>query len=152
MSRTIQAGGLALMAALVLATLMGASPAAAQYSSSTASSFTKGYNQSSGEMTNGIDVSTRDANGNKVIVDGVTQTGSDNSVFTRRTGGAFDQFSGAGAGGGYSGQASAIGNNLVVITQGNHNTVIVNANQTNNGTVTATTTVLNGKINLDGGN
>ena len=41
--------------------------------------------------------------------------------------------------------ASAIGNNLVVITQGNYNTVIVNSTQINNGDVSASTT-LNGGV------
>lgn len=142
-------GAAALFGGAVLVLALGA-PAFAQYSSSTASSFSRGYNQTAGEMTSGIDVNSRDANGNRVIVDGVTQTGNDNSVFARRTGGAFDQFSGVGAQGSYAGQAAAIGNNLVVVTQGSYNTVIVNAQQTNTGTVTATTTVLNGKINLGG--
>ena len=49
------------------------------------------------------------------------------------------------------GSATAIGNNLVVVTQGSYNTVIVNATQTNTGAVTATTQVLNGKVDLNGG-
>ena len=40
--------------------------------------------------------------------------------------------------------ATAIGNNLSVVTQGNNNTVIVNSVQSNTGNVTATTNV-NGK-------
>ena len=52
-------------------------------------------------------------------------------------GGAGDSFSGAGGG---SSSASAIGNSLNVIVQGDNNTVIVNATQTNTGAVTATTT------------
>ena len=42
-------------------------------------------------------------------------------------------------------------NNLVVITQGSWNTVIVNSNQVNNGNVTATSTgtVINGEIDLN---
>jgi holdfast attachment protein HfaA len=38
------------------------------------------------------------------------------------------------------GQATAIGNSLNVVTVGEGNTVIVNADQTNNGNVTATVT------------
>ena len=55
--------------------------------------------------------------------------------------GAVDTFSGAGGGGA---SASAIGNNLSVVTEGNNNTVIVNSVQSNTGNVTATTNV-NGK-------
>jgi holdfast attachment protein HfaA len=84
----------------------------------------------------------------------VIQNGNNNSVFGKlNVSGALDQFSGAGGvtttTGTATGTATAIGNNLVVTTTGSYNTVIVNANQTNNGTVTATTTVLNGKVNLD---
>ena len=40
-----------------------------------------------------------------------------------------------------SADATAIGNQLNVVTLGNNNTVVVNATQTNNGNQTATTTV-----------
>ena len=95
-----------------------------------------------------MNVSTRNASGNLVITDGVTQIGSDQSVFSKSgsTSGASDAYSGAGAVGG----ASAIGNNLSVNVSGNYNTVVVNSTQVNNGSVSATT-VLNGKVNLDGG-
>ena len=33
------------------------------------------------------------------------------------------------------------------MTQGSYNTVIVNSTQTNNGAITATTTILNGRVN-----
>jgi holdfast attachment protein HfaA len=105
-------------------------------------------------MQTAIDPSTRDANGNRVLVDGVMSIGSDNSVYSySKTLGAGDSYSGAGALGG----ASAIGNNLQVTVQGNYNTVIINSTQTNNGNVTATangTTVtgeqgtLNGQVNF----
>ncbi len=141
MGRTIQTVGLAGLLALA-----GAGVALAQSSSGTASSYSKGY----GSMSSPVNVSTRDANGNRVITDGVIQTGNDNSIFGKLSvSGALDQYSGAGTGAS-SGSATAIGNNLQVSVSGNYNTVIVNANQTNNGNVTATTTILNGKINLDG--
>jgi holdfast attachment protein HfaA len=139
MGRTLRTVGLAGLLAL-----SGASVALAQ--SSTASSYSKGY----GAMATPVNVSTRDANGNRVITDGVIQTGNDNSILGKLSvSGALDQYSGAGAASS-TGSATAIGNNLQVSVSGNYNTVIVNANQTNNGTVTATTTILNGKINLDG--
>jgi holdfast attachment protein HfaA len=89
-----------------------------------------------------VDVSTRDANGNRIVVDGLILTGDDQSVFSRAgaTAGAGDVFSGAGA----NGSASAIGNNLVVVTQGSYNTVIISSQQTNNGNQTATTTITGG--------
>ncbi len=123
-------------------------PAAFAQSSGSGSQFNAGYGWSSGQMANPVNVSrTYDSSGNHVIVDGVTQTGSDQSVFySRQTAGAGDSYSGAGALGG-----TAIGNNLVVSVQGSNNTVVVNSTQTNNAPVTATT-VLNGQVNLDGGN
>ena len=129
--------------ALALATI----PAAAQTSEG-GSQFNAGYGWSSGQVSSPVNVSrSYDANGNHVIVDGVTQTGQDNSVFyARQTSGAGDSYSGAGATGG-----TAIGNNLVVSVTGSNNTVVVNSTQTNNAPVTATT-VLNGQVNLDGGN
>ena len=135
----------ALTLGLMLATV---GTACAQSASGTLSTFKAGYG---GTGLSGLDqpvnVNTRDANGNLVITDGVIQTGADNSVFSHASvGGASDTYSGAGA----TGSASAVGNNLSVNVSGNYNTVLVNATQTNTGNISATT-VLNGKVNLDGG-
>ena len=136
--------------------------AQAQTMTTTASSFETGYGMARNEMQNAIDPSTRDANGNRVLVDGMMVTGTDNSVYAYgKTMGAGDSYSGAGALGG----ATAIGNNLQVIVQGNYNTVVVHSTHTNNGNVSATangTTAtgatgtkttdssLNGQVNLNG--
>ena len=137
------AGAVALAAAMAVTS---AGAARAQSGSSTLSGFSQGYNGGLSTIQGAINVSTRDANGNLTIVDGVTQVGSDQSVFAKAgsTTGASDSFNGAGAVGG----ATAIGNNLSVNVSGNYNTVIVNSSQTNTGAVSATTT-LNGKVNLD---
>ena len=137
------------VAALASAMLASASgPARAQSGSGTLSGFTQGYNGGLSNLESAVNVSTRNASGNLVITDGVTQIGSDQSMFSKAgsTSGASDAFSGAGAVAG----ASAIGNNLSVNVSGQYNTVVVNASQVNNGSVSATT-VLNGKVNLDGG-
>ena len=84
--------------------------------------------------------STRDQNGNRLIVDGIIQAGA--SSYSRASGGVSSSFSGAGANNG-----TAIGNSLNVVVQGNHNTVIVNSTQVNNGDVTAGTD-LNGTLRL----
>ena len=141
MGRSWIAGGV-----LGLVALAAAAPALAQ-SSTSGSGFNAGYGNSSGEFSRPIDVSRAyDSSGNKVVVDGVTQTGDDQSVFySRRTGGSSDTYSGVGA----TGYGTAIGNNLVVSVDGSNNTVVVNATQTNTGAVT-NTTVLNGKVNIDG--
>lgn len=146
MRQTLKAGALA-----ILAVAAGASAASAQSASSTASQYSRGYGQGAGGFAQPVNASMRDANGNLTILDGVIQSGSGSMFGKLNVSGVQDQFTGAGSMSGSSGTATAIGNNLVVVTQGSYNTVIVNANQTNNGTVTATTTVLNGKVNLGGG-
>ncbi len=135
--------------ALVAATTLACAGMARAQSSTSGSGFNAGYGSTSGQFSRGVDVSRAvDANGNTVIVDGVTQTGSDQSVFySRKTGGSSDTYSGVGA----TGYGTAIGNNLAVNVVGSNNTVVVNATQVNNGTV-SNTTVLNGKVNIDEGN
>ncbi len=142
-AQRLRLGGAALV---VVAACAAAGGAQAQSGSSTLSGFSQGFNGGLSTIQGAINVSTRDANGNLVIVDGVTQIGSDQSVFAKAgsTTGASDSFNGAGAVGG----ASAIGNNLSVNVSGQYNTVVVNSTQVNNGDVAAST-VLNGKVNLD---
>ncbi len=116
--------------------------AAAQSISTNSANFNAGYGRSSGQESRMVEYSTRDANGNRVIVDGVMLTGSDQSVYSSsRSSGSLDAYSGVGGLGGYAG-STAIGNNLTVITQGNNNTVIVNSTQVNNGNVTAGSNVV----------
>jgi holdfast attachment protein HfaA len=74
-----------------------------------------------------INPSTRDANGNRVIVNGRIE------LEGTLSGGLMDGF-GTGIG-----SAQAIGNQLNVVTQGNYNTVIVDSIQINNGDVSAST-------------
>jgi len=109
-----------------------ATPALAQTQTGSAN-YNAGYGRVAGQENRMVDYSTRDAGGNRVIVDGVILTGQDQSVFARGSGGAFDSYSGAGSVGG----STAIGNNLVVVTQGSYNTVIIDSTQINNGDVTA---------------
>lgn len=108
-------------------------PASAQYMSTNSAQFNAGYGRVAGSENHPVDVSTRDANGNRVIIDGLIQTGEDQSSFASGWGAA-DSYSGVGS---LGGGATAIGNNLVVVTQGSYNTVIVNSIQTNTGNVTA---------------
>ncbi len=108
--------------------------AQAQTMTTNSASMNAGYGRAPGEENRLTDFGGRDANGNRLIVDGVIQTGEDQSVFARTGGGVSGSMSGVGALGGSS---TAIGNNLVVVTQGSWNTVIVNSSQTNNGNVSA---------------
>ncbi|MGV3577790.1 holdfast anchoring protein HfaA [Brevundimonas sp.] len=112
-------------------------PAVAQNSGSAGlSTFQNGYGgarQSVGTAQTG---STRDANGNRLIVDGIIQAGA--SAYSRQSGGVSQSYSGAGASGaGTIAGSTAIGNNLNVVVQGSHNTVIVNSRQINTGNVSA---------------
>ena len=87
---------------------------------------------------------TRDANGNRVVLNGVLQTGVGvqaqmagpggvgNAPVNSTNTGQTEQSSY-----GSNSSALAVGNQLNVVVNGNYNTVIVNSNQTNNGNVTA---------------
>ena len=131
------------MAVLTLLAVGVALPglAQAQTLDANSASFNAGYGRVAGSENHVVEYSTRDANGNRVIVDGVMLTGADQSVYSSsHSSGSLDSYSGVGGMGGY-GSSTAIGNNLTVITQGNNNTVIVNSNQINNGAITAGTNV-----------
>ena len=101
--------------------------------SANSAAFNAGYGRVAGSENHPVEVSTRDANGNRIIVDGLMLTGEDQSSFHSASG-VVDAYAGVGA---LSGGATAIGNNLTVVTQGNYNTVIINSTQTNTGAVSA---------------
>ncbi len=73
----------------------------------------------------GSGAASRSAAGNRVIIDGIIQTG----VGVSSHGGLF--------GGGVGSGATAIGNQLNVNVSGQYNTVIVNSSQINNGDINA---------------
>jgi holdfast attachment protein HfaA len=116
-----------------LAASLVAGHANAQAMATNSADFNAGYGRVAGSENHPVEVSTRDANGNRIIVDGLMLTGEDQSSFSS-TSGVVDAYAGVGA---LSGGATAIGNNLTVVTQGNYNTVIINSSQTNTGAVTA---------------
>jgi holdfast attachment protein HfaA len=131
----------ALFAAILLCAT-GAGAAQAQMMSTNSTSFNAGYGRNAGEENRPVDFSLRNADGNLTIIDGVMNTGPDQSTLAGSTindGGGF-----SGVGGVYSSGASAIGNNLTVVTQGNYNTVIIKSVQTNNGDVTASGNLITG--------
>lgn len=135
-------GGLALLTAT-------AGMAEAQSASGSLSAF----NRSGSSLESPVNVSTRDANGNMTLVNGVLQA-PEGSIFANLAGvgsgssSSTGSISSSASGSGGVGSATAIGNNLNVTVSGNYNTVIVNASQTNTGAISAVTT-LNGKVNLD---
>ncbi len=136
----------ALPALLVAAAALLAVPAVAAAQSAGSSGlggYTAGYGGARYSTARSQTGSTRDANGNRLIVDGIIQAGA--SAYSSASGGVSSSFSGAG--GTAIGGSTAIGNSLNVVVQGNHNTVIVNSSQVNNGNVTAGTS-LNGTLRL----
>lgn len=119
--------------------------------SNSAAQFQSGWGNSRYSTSQAQTGSTRDANGNRLIVDGIIQSGA--SSYSSYSSGVSTSgsWSGSGSssnGGTTIGGATAIGNSLNVVVQGNHNTVIVNSRQTNTGNVTAGT-VLNGTLKLN---
>jgi holdfast attachment protein HfaA len=141
--RTKALPAFALSAALLLLPAVAAAQSAG---SSGMSGYQAGYGGARYSTARPQSGSTRDANGNRLIVDGIIQAGA--SSYSSATGGVSSSFSGVGGNGGMAiGGSTAIGNSLNVVVQGNHNTVIVNSTQVNNGTVTAGTS-LNGTLRL----
>lgn len=134
------------VAAIALLALPAA--AAAQSAGSTGmSNYQAGYGGSRYTTSQAQTGSTRDANGNRLIVDGLIQSGA--SAYSSQSGGVASAYAGAGQGTGGTaiGGSTAIGNNLNVVVQGNNNVVIVNSRQVNNGNVNAGTS-LNGTLRL----
>ena len=131
---------IALLAAATLAVTV-ISPASAQTvrrsSGDGADTMARPYGTTAGQENQPMTGSTRDANGNRVIVNGV-YAGSSYTDQDGLTYGVGRNSSGAG-----SATGTAIGNNLNVVVSGNYNTVIVTADQNNSGDQTV---VLNGGL------
>jgi len=126
---------------------VAALPVAAQAQSAGSSgmgNYTAGYGASRYTTARPQTGSTRDENGNRLIVNGIIQAGA--SAYSNTSGGVANSYTGAGNGQTIGG-STAIGNSLNVVVQGNHNTVIVNSSQVNNGNVSAGTD-LNGTLRL----
>lgn len=132
------------IATLTISLIVGVGAVAAQSSGSAgAAQFQAGYGGSRYTTAQNATGSTRDANGNRLIVDGIIQAGA--SSYSSSSAGVSAGHGNSGSGGTNIGGATAIGNNLNVVVQGNRNTVIVNSTQTNTGNVTAGT-ALNGSL------
>jgi holdfast attachment protein HfaA len=106
-----------------------------------------GYGGSRYTTARPVTGSTRDPNGNRLIVNGIIQTGV--GAYSSSSGGGSASGSWGLGGNGRTtiGGSTAIGNQLNVVVQGNNNTVIVNSTQTNTGNVRAGT-ALNGTLDL----
>jgi len=126
-----------LTGALVAATALCGIAAAQE---SHPSDWTRPYGQAHGAETRPFS-GARTRAGNRVVINGIIQTGVGVSAQASAYG-SVQAGGGAEGGGGYYGpfasaNASAIGNQLNVVVNGNYNTVVVNSNQTNTGNVTA---------------
>ncbi len=108
---------------LTLAAVAAAGAASADPVSSSADDFSRGFGMGWDSFDRPIEAGTRDANNNRVIVNG--------RIEGALSGGLGDGFAGG------VGSAQAIGNQLNVVTQGNWNTVIIESNQINNGDISA---------------
>lgn len=139
-----------------LATLLFLTSAAVTpFAAAQVADFERPFGFQRGEENRPFDPSTRDINGNRLIVDGRIITGDDLSSFstsTLATGG--QSLSGAGFFNQGFSQNTAIGNQLNVVTQGSFNTIIVDSTQINNGNQTAiqnadSSNYLNGELDLN---
>lgn len=126
---------------VIIAALGAPAVASAQAAgSSSLGTYQAGYGASRYTTARPQTGSTRDANGNRLVIDGIIQAGA--STYSSASGGVSSSFSGAGGNGSSAiGGSTAIGNNLNVVVQGNHNTVIVNSTQVNNGAINAGTSL-----------
>ena len=138
--------GVAIVSGMVFLLSLPAHAQQASRTAQSASEFERPYGMYYGQELTPYEASTRDANGNRTVVNGLIEGGSGvafgsaNAVASASASASASAFAG-----GYS-QGTAVGNQLNVITQGNYNTVIVNAQQTNSGNQTV---ILNGKLNLN---
>lgn len=129
---------IAVLAVAVTAVALPCAALAQSAGSAGLSSFQNGYGGARQSVASAQTGSTRDQNGNRLIVDGIIQSGA--SAYSRQSGGVSNRYSGGvGSQGSTVAGSTAIGNNLNVVVQGSHNTVIVNSRQTNTGNVTART-------------
>jgi len=97
-----------------------------------------GYGNARSSVSGNFDPSTRDANNNRIVRDGLIQTGTGGSQFNTDTmaGGADMLQTGA-----INSTNYAIGNMINLSVAGSWNTVVLNSVQNNYGAVTATTTI-----------
>lgn len=110
------------------------------------------YGFAPGQENATMDPSYRDHSGNRTMstayADGLSASSPNYAQVDSYSSNSGVQSASVGgyAGNGQYGSATAIGNNLTVITTGSYNTVLVNATQINNGNQTANTS-LNGDAN-----
>lgn len=129
-----------LLAATLILTLAGGQTHAQVR---TAAQIEAGYGASAQVMDQAFDPSTRDERGNRVVLDGLIQSGAGNSGVLLNGQGplAGAQYFQSGA---TTMSASAIGNLVSIDVSGNWNTIVLNSSQVNYGDQNAVA-VLNGQ-------
>lgn len=107
-----------------------------------------GYGNGRAMETERFNPSTRDSQGNRIIKEGVIQSGEAGGRLSTNTNTAV--YGAASLESGVSTSANAIGNLVNVMVEGSNNTIVLNSVQTNTGAISATA-VLNGSANISTG-
>ncbi len=138
MAATPQSLRIACLAGAAVFAAAIAAPAFAQTMTANSASYNAGWGRTSDQENQAVNPQMRDANGNLLVVNGIITNGSNTGLFSG--GGVSSASAGAGSSSSiaFASGATAIGNSLSVVTQGDYNTVIVDSRQINNGAVTAT--------------
>jgi len=117
---------------------------------SNAASYNHPYGMQAGQENSTISPSMRDANGNLTVVNGQftsSQFSSQSGAQSMSSSGTSLANMGTRTSGAAFGGATAIGNQLQVVTVGNYNTVVVSSHQTNTGDQTANFSLNGSKTN-----
>jgi holdfast attachment protein HfaA len=113
-------------------------------------SLTAGYGRALGDENRPVEPSTRDANNNRVIINGML---GDPSGLAGGLNGGLSGGLGDGQGLGYSGvgriSAQAVANQINVVAAGSWNTIVIDAVQTNTGAVQASAALNSAKVTDD---
>ena len=127
---------------LMLLTTVAMTGAAVAGNYNSAASYNNGYGMTAGQENQAANPNLRDANGNLTLVNGQFTSANfgQSGVQSASTLGSYASSTSGTSTSTTTGTATAIGNSLNVTVVGNHNTVVVNSSQINNGNQTATVT------------
>lgn len=129
---------LTLMAVMATGALAAVDASAQSTGSAGAAQFQAGYGAARYTTARPSRGTTRDADGNRLVTNGIIQSGAGSYSSSSSGASSSGSISRTGNGSGTNiGGATAIGNNLNVVVQGNRNTVVVNSTQNNSGAITA---------------
>ena len=136
--------------ALALALTAGATASLAAVPTSAPAWTSTGYNGAANTVqSSDPNTTARDSTNNRLIVNGEVQPTSSVSTATQYMSATTGGVGSGGVGAGYA-TATAIGNLLNVEVSGSNNVVVVNSNQTNTGTVSASAAIGSAKVTANG--